>query len=278
MAVITRSNYESIEVTVVGRVSGTVTRNLAVHPIALAFPIMTGPELRRLYDDILAHGIAEPVTLFEGKVIDGRHRLAIAHLLNKPVTIREFGGNAQAARSFTFSINLMRRHLSPAQTGQLILEWYSTEARLEAERNGRTVRPARSGGWAQIASAKAGGMVSPASLVKLDQARLRDAPVTQRKVEAGEIKSISEAAKLAAAERGVPAPAPITTSVGDHVSKARYSIQRAVIESVPDELNSDPSLLAASLFEIEEACEKLRKLHNLGPRPEHGFAGTGGRA
>lgn len=83
------------------------------HPLAELIPAMSDQEFAELRDDIAENGLHEPVWLFEGKVLDGRHRArACTELGIKPPT-REYEG-VEAAR-FVLSMNVHRRHLTTTQ-------------------------------------------------------------------------------------------------------------------------------------------------------------------
>jgi ParB-like chromosome segregation protein Spo0J len=44
------------------------------HPIAELLPLMEGAAFEELVTDIKAHGLHNPVTLYETKILDGRNR------------------------------------------------------------------------------------------------------------------------------------------------------------------------------------------------------------
>ena len=48
--------------------------NYAPHELALVFPPMTESEFAAFKEDIREHGQHEPITLYEGKILDGLHR------------------------------------------------------------------------------------------------------------------------------------------------------------------------------------------------------------
>jgi ParB-like chromosome segregation protein Spo0J len=54
------------------------------HPIAEIFPMISNDELRELAEDIRKNGMLEPITLFEGKILDGRNRFNAAKLVGFP--------------------------------------------------------------------------------------------------------------------------------------------------------------------------------------------------
>jgi ParB-like chromosome segregation protein Spo0J len=48
--------------------------NLEFHALATLFPLLYTPGFDELVADIRAHGLREPIVMFEGKVLDGRNR------------------------------------------------------------------------------------------------------------------------------------------------------------------------------------------------------------
>jgi hypothetical protein len=86
----------------------------------LAFPAYSNEDLGNLIDDIRAHGMRQPLTLFEGKILDGRNRAEAAKrtgLLFIP--IEEFEGTFEQARDYVISLNLIRRHLDTGQRAMI---------------------------------------------------------------------------------------------------------------------------------------------------------------
>lgn len=93
-----------------------VAGNLAPHPFAALLPLLNAAGQSRLNDDVAAHGVLQPITLFEGKVLDGRHRLTAA-LANGDLNIPavELQGTRGEAMAFVMSQNIRRRQLSASQ-------------------------------------------------------------------------------------------------------------------------------------------------------------------
>ena len=91
------------------------------HPYANIFPQMLPDEYEALVADIHQHGQQEAIVLFEGKILDGRHRyqamndLQQAHSVDWKPKSWEFCGTPEEAMQFVFSANLYRRHLTTGQ-------------------------------------------------------------------------------------------------------------------------------------------------------------------
>jgi len=83
------------------------------HPLANIFPLIDGQAYKDLLADILAHGVHEPVWLYEGKILDGRNRYRAATAMRVECPVREYTGDD--ATGFVLSLNLHRRHLSESQ-------------------------------------------------------------------------------------------------------------------------------------------------------------------
>jgi ParB-like chromosome segregation protein Spo0J len=91
------------------------------HPLAEMFPLLKDAELHELVEDIRKHGLREPISLFEQKIIDGRNRERACIKAGVEPRYRsiEFD-NHDAAAAYVISKNICRRHLTPKQKRALI--------------------------------------------------------------------------------------------------------------------------------------------------------------
>jgi ParB-like nuclease domain len=82
------------------------------HPICLLIPSADEGELQDLTDDIRAHGLIDPIVLFEGMILDGRNRAAACERAGVAPRYVQFGGGREDALILVVSHNLKRRHLT----------------------------------------------------------------------------------------------------------------------------------------------------------------------
>ena len=87
----------------------------AIHPICAIFPAMPDDELRALTEPIRLNGLRHPITLYEGKILDGRHRHSACMLAGVEPRYTQFTGDDAAALALVTDENLKRRHLSESQ-------------------------------------------------------------------------------------------------------------------------------------------------------------------
>lgn len=97
------------------------TERIEYHPVVKLFPAMSGEEQEALTADIEAHGLREPIVLHEGKLVDGRHRLAACAFAGVEPRFVEWDGNGSLVE-FVWSKNFHRRHLSPSQLAAIAAE------------------------------------------------------------------------------------------------------------------------------------------------------------
>jgi ParB-like chromosome segregation protein Spo0J len=86
---------------------------LEVHPLADLFPAMTREQYEALRDDIAANGVQEPIWLYQGRIIDGKHRQRACIELGIDPPRRKYTGKDPLA--FVVARNLRRRHLTESQ-------------------------------------------------------------------------------------------------------------------------------------------------------------------
>ena len=92
------------------------------HELALVFPPMTEPEFAALKEDIREHGQHEPITLYEGKILDGIHRYRACQELDREPRMVRFEGNPRAAAQLVLGLNFRRRHLTTSQRALVAAE------------------------------------------------------------------------------------------------------------------------------------------------------------
>ena len=109
-----------------------------VHPVANVVPSMTDDAFQRLKADIKEHGQQEPAWLWDGKIIDGRHRYQACKDLDKELKTREWHGDESDLLPFVLSANLHRRHLNSAQRAALAVAVEEYEAEKAKERREAT--------------------------------------------------------------------------------------------------------------------------------------------
>ena len=88
-------------------------KTLFQHPLSAAFPAMCSDDFQALKDSIESIGVQNPITLFEGMVIDGWHRYTAANELGMDCPSVELGD--VDPRDFVLAQNKARRHVTQAQ-------------------------------------------------------------------------------------------------------------------------------------------------------------------
>ena len=83
------------------------------HPLAELMPVMGSDEYEALRSDIQTNGQHELIKVFEGIILDGRHRYRACCDLDLQPKIEQWTGTD--ARQYVVSVNLKRRHLSANQ-------------------------------------------------------------------------------------------------------------------------------------------------------------------
>jgi ParB family chromosome partitioning protein len=93
---------------------------LQIHDLANVFPRMPNDEFAALKADIKTNGLLEPIWLYDGKVLDGRHRYFACQEIGVEPAFRDYKGGDP--RGFVVSLNLKRRHLDATQRSAVAAE------------------------------------------------------------------------------------------------------------------------------------------------------------
>src|ERR1700739_141478 len=90
-----------------------MTKTDAFHDLGNTFPMLAGDEAKALARDIREHGLREPITLLDGKILDGRNRYVACREAGVEPRFTSYRGDNPAAH--VVSLNLKRRHLTESQ-------------------------------------------------------------------------------------------------------------------------------------------------------------------
>ena len=113
---------------------------LEAHPISELFPRLDEEGLDRLAADIGRNGLLQPITLYEGMVLDGRNRLEACRRAGVEPDVVEYEGDSPVG--YVISLNLERRHLTSSQRATLAVRILPM---LEAEAHERQIATLRQG-------------------------------------------------------------------------------------------------------------------------------------
>ncbi len=86
---------------------------MQVHPLAKIFPLPSEDDLRSLAEDIKQNGLLEPITTFQGVILDGRCRYLACGRAGVEPKFEEYAGADHIG--FVVSKNVRRRHLTESQ-------------------------------------------------------------------------------------------------------------------------------------------------------------------
>ena len=162
------------------------------HPLSAAFPAMAAEDFQGLKDSIMEIGVQNPITLFEGMVIDGWHRYSAATELGMDCPLVELAD--VDPRDFVLAQNKARRHITQAQLAQAttaVYGWYPADG--SAQRGGVALSTTPPKSNAELASIAG---VSVKSIQQAKAVQTNAAPEVVAAVKAGEI-GLPKAAAIA---------------------------------------------------------------------------------
>jgi hypothetical protein len=173
-----------------------------VHDFAALVPAMTDADYEAFREDIRTNGLREAITLYEGKILDGRHRQRACDETGTRPKYATFDGDRIAAIAFVVSANVHRRHLSSSQRAILAATieesiaaevWRRRNAKIAASMKGR----------------REGEMGA-----KLRPSRVRSSGMAGKMVGVGE-RQVCTAKKLSAIAKSHPIAAEVVAAVRD---------------------------------------------------------------
>ena len=164
---------------------------LEIHPLADIFPEMSDIELGSLADDIAENGVLHTLVLYEGKILDGRHRYWAAQAAGidpADIPTRELPAGTDPV-SYVVSTNIKRRHLDETQRSMIA-------GRLPRLQHGQKTSDEGSQTKSSLSERAAMLNVGTTSVKAAEKVLESGAPELIAAVDAGEV-SVSDAAKVA---------------------------------------------------------------------------------
>lgn len=258
---------------------------IPVHPLAELVPSMSDAEYDDLKADIEANGQREPITLYEGKILDGRHRARALDELNIEPDTRAYDGNEPVA--FVLSLNLKRRNLTTSQRGAVAVEFLpllqeEAKARSAANlRHGKSPIPSFEGiGEKNASSTQAGALVGVSHATVDRAARIkREAPEEFERVKNGDVTVTTAERKIRGNGkrkrltytkdtkhgRQVTAKAAqrlsnlICSLDGYRVGLGNFDVDRALIGADAEDIKQWDRMLADSIKSFRELRSQIQK-------------------
>jgi hypothetical protein len=162
-----------------------MTKKFEFHDVANLFPMLDADELKALATDIFENGQREPITLFEGKILDGRNRYVACVDAGVEPLFTEYKG--QHPIDYVVSLNLRRRHLDESQRAMVAAKLANLSDGQRADRVASSI-----------------DLPTAAKMLNVSESSIKRAKTVQREadaeivraVESGEI-SVSAAAQFA---------------------------------------------------------------------------------
>lgn len=220
-----------------------------LHPVVKCFPSMDAEMYKKLRDDIRENGIVMPVILWQGQVIDGRHRQQIAKELGIQIPIQEEKVNEEVAIKLARSLNQYRRHLTPSQLaliGAELVKVYAPIAAAVREEN------LPNHGKSPKASVEAFGKASAkaANDVGVSRASIERAKKVSEEADAKVVEAIREGkATVRDAEAIVKEPKEIQKEAAQAVAEGKARTLRAAVRQARANGKHQPSEDAEPIYD-----------------------------
>lgn len=170
------------------------------HELSMAFPDMSAEQFSRLCADVKANGLLHPIMLFEGKILDGRHRYRACVKVGASPRFETYAGDDPV--SYVTSENAARRHLTASQIAHAVAAMAGWEREQAKKRQGARTdltsvsigTEVESGRVREVLAAKAG--VGITTVTRAITVREHGTESLNAKVASGDI-TVNEAEKIA---------------------------------------------------------------------------------
>lgn len=219
---------------------------------------MSAADFQALKDSIMEIGVQNPITLFEGMVIDGWHRYSAATDLGMDCPVVELGD--VDPRDFVLAQNKARRHVTQAQLGLAVTAVYAwmPAGNPALSQSGSACPVGKTNSeLAQIAG------VSERTIKQAKAIQTKAAPEVVEAVKRGEIggEKAAAIAKLPKEEQAAaihqPAPKPVAAPAYDGPDEAE--LRAAELQEQADQEAFNKLLLADD--KLATAYEEIKRLN-----------------
>jgi ParB-like chromosome segregation protein Spo0J len=219
------------------------------HPLSAAFPAMTTEEFQSLQSSIDVNGVLNPITIYEGMVLDGWHRYQAAMELGMDCPEAELEDWIDP-KDFVLAQNKNRRHITAAQLAM------ATTAVYEWVPRGRQNKPAMNAGLktsaelAEISGTSERTIRQAKSVMKNATPEVQDAVKTGKigLYKAQEISKLPKDKQAAAIDKPIAPERPRLTedySPDEAELKANELAHQADLELLNKMLEADEALAAS---------------------------------
>lgn len=210
------------------------------HPLSAAFPAMSADDYQTLKDSINEIGVQNPITLFEGMVIDGWHRYSAANELGMECPVVVLGD--VDPRDFVLAQNRARRHVTQAQLAMATTAVYAWKP---------VGNPAFSQSGTECPIAKSNAQLAEAAGVS--EKTIKQAKAVQTKA----APEVVEAVKRG--EIGLPKAAAIAKLPKEEQAAAIHNpAPKAVPEAPPAPANHELEEAVSTINELAAENDQLR--------------------
>lgn len=228
------------------------------HPLSAVFPAMAAADLQALKDSIMEIGVQNPITLFEGMVIDGWHRYSAATDLGMDCPVVELGD--VDPRDFVLAQNKARRHVTQSQLALATTAVYAWKPLGANQHEARVATECPPKSNAELAAISGVGI---ATIKQAKSVQSHAAPEVVEAVRAGAIglPKAAAIAKLPKEEQAAaihqPAPKPFTAPTYDGPDEAE--LRAAELQEQADQEAFNKLLLADD--KLATAYEEIKRLN-----------------